>query len=277
VTILIDLHHLIIDGASIRPFLARLSKVIDGEQVEPDLMFLKSSAFDRSMEKNPRYMESKELMLNEIIGADTDYFSSDHSSEAIGLMEKCLTVPLIEVEDYIRKNHYTHNGLFATILGRTLTEISGKDRCLFYVTEDGRGHLGLDDSACLYAKPVPLSIKFEGADMEDTISDVTGRLMKMIDHDEYPMWKLMQEYSLPWDIRFQYVHYSDYVKSSVVKFSPLSSNNVSLFCDIWSRVSPKDGCFVLDIMRSRRFSDEMINRMGEVFDDILTKVVRGGE
>lgn len=274
VTLLMDIHHMAFDGASIRPFIGRMIDCVRGKTLEIDTGPIRSATYDRMMKGTERYEESKRMVLKEIEGSTLDYLAVTWDSKPQNTVT-VLSTSGEEVREYLKKHALSINGFFACILGKAFSLISGKDRCLFFDTYDGRGHIDLDNAVGLYAKSVPISISFKGKTMPQAVTETTEKLYRALDHDEFTLWNIWKEREVPWDIRFQYAYFVGENAMMALNVSSIESDKFPVFSDLWIRVIDNGNDFKLNVVNSGKYSAETVKDIVETYDRLVAEIVRG--
>ena len=274
VTLLMDIHHMAFDGASIHPLISRMIDSVRGDDVKIDTGFIKAATYDRMMKGTERYLDSKRMFMDEIEGCSIDYLPVTEGSQPKQTV--CiLSATRDEVKGYLKEHALSVNGFFACIMGKTLSVISGKDKCLFFDTHDGRGHIDLDNAVGLYAKSIPISISFEGKTIPQAIVETSDKLYRALDHDEFALWNIWKERELPWEIRFQYAYFIGGYAVRALKMAPIPRNKYPIFSDLWVRVIDNGQVIKLDVVNSKKYSEDTVRRFIETYDKLVLETIRG--
>ena len=272
VTVLSDIHHLIFDGRSIGAFVNKMISIYRGESPKFDDGQFRVAAYDKVMKGSERYQRSKQLAERVIAGSCTDYLPMEQSEKS-GFIAHQITADGDRIRKYIRENRLSVAGFFAAILGRTFTELSGKDRCLFFLTHDGRGHIPLDDSIDLYAKGAPVSVETADKDVVTIMKDVSSQILECMSFDEYSVWEMMKDHGVKWNIRFQYANFYSMDGASIFDHvKNLRGTDMSI-ADFWSRMTESGDGYMLIVTRSKKISDRLLKQVVEIFDRLVTETI----
>ncbi len=276
VTLFQDYHHLIFDGRSIAVILNTIKKIMEGDRPLLDDGILRVSAYDTTMKGTERYLRSKAIVEAELEGSCDDYLPY-RMSENEGSVVRHITVKGDVIRKYITEHRLSVAGFLSAALGCTFSEMSGKDKCLFFLTEDGRGHLPLEESVCLYAKGIPVAASVRGKTYSQIAEDVSKHVFENMSYDEYAVWEMMRDHDVKWNIRLQYANYyimdEDLIKG---KFVNLKDVNQAI-TDLWIMVREKAEDFVIFILHSRKFSQEQTEEIAKRFDDMITRIITENE
>ncbi len=99
------------------------------------------------------------------------------------------------------------------------------------------------------------------------------QVVSSITHDEYPLWEMRRTHVIPWDIRFQYAYFLRDSAEPRVNIRPIDSVWFTMLCDLWVRALFTKRGYMLQLIHSDKYSDELVNRIADTFDKIVSEVV----
>lgn len=274
ITLFQDYHHIVFDGMSIVAMIGTICDVIENKSRHIDDGILLTSAYDSVMKGTERYEISRKLAESAIIGSCSGYLQDDPSEQSKSIIRK-LSADGNRICDYVAKNKTSITAFLSTVLGCTFNRISGRDRCLFFLTEDGRGHLDLKNSVCLYAKGIPVSVETNGKNRETILSEVSDHVFKNTSYDEYAVWEMMRDYGVEWNIRLQYAGYykigKEVIGNDVVNLRDVNSE----ITDLWVMVREEEKGFAVIMIRSKKFSDRQMEEIFCTMDEMVNEFLDG--
>jgi amino acid adenylation domain-containing protein len=270
VSLLMDAHHIVFDGVSFVPMAMDFACAINGIGIPMDDGVLRSASYDVSSRGRTRYNRSKALAERAVIGCSADFLEERPCERVFGDFEGGFSTPRDRIAECVKKNDTSVTAFFATALEYAFKNISGKEKCLFFITEDGRGHMDLSGSIGMYARGFPAAVAIRERSPAKVLQKMTDHVMASMTYDEYPYWELRRYMDVESVVRLQYAHFtgmdSDIVDRVPFEVEPLIRSGYRPLTDLWIRVSDDGDGYSLQIYASERYDDAVVSEVAEEFD-----------
>ncbi|MCQ2551130.1 MAG: amino acid adenylation domain-containing protein [Clostridia bacterium] len=204
---LADIHHLIFDGSSMKPFLGKIDLVYQGYQIEEEsLNLFDMAAYGREPKSEKAKKEFQTFFDKAFEGIDTDSKPlPDQTSDEEGIGYYTLDFNLPGVEDYANDEGVSPNAIFLSAFGYALGKFNGTNHSFFTTCHTGRKDLRLHDSVGMFVRTIPMPCKFN-PDMavDQFVKDTYDNYYMATKNDCIPYGKLVAEYDLGMDVSFIY-------------------------------------------------------------------------
>jgi hypothetical protein len=270
VTLLMDAHHIVFDGVSFAPMAMDLACAINGIGIPIDDGVLHTASYDVSSRGRTRYERSKALAERAVTGCCVDFLPESPCDRFFGDLEERFSTSKDEIRSCVKKNDTSVTAFFATALEYAFKNMSGKEKCLFFITEDGRGHMDLSGSIGMYARGFPAAVAIRDRSPGRVLSKMTDHVMASIAYDEYPYWELRRYMDVESTVRLQYAHFTnidaDAIENAPFEVEPLIRDGYRPLTDLWIKVSDDGDGYSMQMFASERYDDQTVSRVAEEFD-----------
>jgi len=210
---LYDVHHLVYDGSSQRPFLSRIAQVYDGGECREEAMTLFEEAAIEAQPKDPaRQKNYREFFDRKFADVDCDTKPlPDRLAE--GAPDTCAALYLnadenfrqTEVTDFVLKNGINENALFLGAFGYALAKCNGAKESFFNTANHGRRDARLADTVGMFVQMVPVICRFdEGSAPVDYLRGIYDDYHYVKNNDVIPFSELSAQYGANTDVSFIY-------------------------------------------------------------------------
>ena len=265
-------HHLIFDGTSMLVFRKHLFKLLEGEYLDVDTFFLKSSAYGEKISQSDKYTEAENFYSSMLENVDDILSLTDVGSDET---DNSYTIELTTVKEdignFLYDNSITENILFTGVFAYSLSRFTGDNNVLFNIIESGR--LSNYNSIGMFVNVLPIVLDCNDEDINIFLSKVSDILFNVLTYNFYPYRNLVNEYNLNSSILFQF-GYDDITldKSN----DDLSNIEVVIdrVADLQVVVSQDGESYKLNIAYSNNYSHGFIKNFAKFYDDILKQFLQ---
>ena len=208
VYLLMDVHHLVFDGASFDLFLNQLCEKLNGETLDAEDL-----SYSRFV------MEEKEAENGEAFAAASAWFQ-----ESLGTLEGVTEIPadlpnpidlgtislatspfdMAAVDAFCRANHITPAHLTLAAVFYTLSRFANSERLCITTISNGRSNLRIHDTVGMFVNTLALSAQIGDQTVQAFLQEVSENFDKTLAHENYPFAKIAADYDLSAEIMFAY-------------------------------------------------------------------------
>lgn len=208
VVILMDVHHLIFDGASFDLVARHLSDVLDGKTLERErLGFLQFSQEQRQAENGNAYQEAKAYfaeVMKECEGCTelTDDFTP---SEPHGHVAQIVTpFDYTKVEQFCKQLNVTPASLMLAVAFYTLSRYANSRHIYISTISNGRSDLRLSDTTGMFVNTLPLAGHITEQTVEEFIRRTSQNLEQTMRHELYPFARIAADFDFSANTTYTY-------------------------------------------------------------------------
>ncbi len=208
VVILIDVHHLIFDGASFDLLQRQLCSVLDGKDIEPErLSFLQFSQEQRQAENGNEYQEAKAYfaeVMKECEGCTeiTDDFTP---SEPHGhVAQVAIPFDYTKVKQFCKQLNVTPASLMLAVSFYTLSRYTNNRHVYISTISNGRSNLRLADTTGMFVNTLPLAGHITEQTIEEFIRRTSEDLEQTMRHELYPFARIAADFDFAANTTYTY-------------------------------------------------------------------------
>ncbi len=208
VYLLMDVHHLVFDGASMDLFLSQLCAKLNGEALDAEDLSYANFV-----------MEEKKAESSEAFAAASAWFQ-----ESLGTLEGVTEIPadltnpieqgtvslatspfdMAAVDSFCRANHITPAHLTLAAVFYTLSRFSNNERLCITTISNGRSNLRIHNTIGMFVNTLALSAQIGHQTVQEFLQEVSENFDKTLAHENYPFAKIAADYDLSAEIMFAY-------------------------------------------------------------------------
>ncbi|MBR0263261.1 MAG: amino acid adenylation domain-containing protein [Prevotella sp.] len=208
VYLLMDVHHLVFDGASMDLFLSQLCAKLNGEALDAEDLSYANFV-----------MEEKKAESGEAFAAASAWFQ-----ESLGTLEGVTEIPadltnpieqgtvslatspfdMAAVDSFCRANHITPAHLTLAAVFYTLSRFSNNERLCITTISNGRSNLRIHNTIGMFVNTLALSAQIGHQTVQEFLQEVSENFDKTLAHENYPFAKIAADYDLSAEIMFAY-------------------------------------------------------------------------
>ena len=209
---LLDIHHIIFDGTSVKILLNSISEAYSGKEPAKE----EESLFDAALEEEKLYLkeeykEAQHFFENEFeheqystdIISDVKFPDGKKTAGSLDIYARDLPVP--EVEHFVKKAKITESTLFMAAFAYTLSVFTLSEECFFTTVSSGRHSSGLSNTIGMFVKTLPLHISVpQSGDTVEFLRFVEKKLYATLKNDCISFAELASGYGVNADVSFVY-------------------------------------------------------------------------
>ena len=208
VVILMDVHHLISDGASTDLMLRQLCTLLDGGTIDREQIgYLQFSQEQRQAENGQEYQEAKAYfaeVMKECEGCTeiTDDFSPSEPHGHVAQVAR--TFDYNKVEQFCRKLNVTPASLMLAAAYYTLSRYTNNRHVYISTISNGRSDLRLADTTGMFVNTLPLAGHITEQTVEEFICRTSQDFEQTMRHEQYPFARIAADYDFSANTTYTY-------------------------------------------------------------------------
>ena len=274
--LLLDYHHIIVDGTSMQIMLQDIDKAYRGEAIAPEELTLMYVAVDEAAKREtPAFDEAKQWYAQNFDCGDTftqflpDLEETEHREDNL---LRTLSLDLDRVEDYCKRNGVFKSSLFTTAYAFLLAKFNNEPESLFTTVYNGRSDKRFAHSVGMTVKTLPVYAKFTP---ETTVLDLLLRGQEQMSgcrkHEVYTFTDIMTDLNLQSNSMFAW--HGQLFDNETMGGKPMQTvriGNSTLGASFYMKVFIKDGKVQVKAeYSSNEYSREFISQILESYEAIL--------
>ena len=200
VSLFIDFHHLIFDGASTNLFLANLKTLLTGGTVERE----GASYFDFVQEEEQHFDANKKFFADLLKDFEN---ASEIASDVHGRAEgepKIFEQEFPSVESFCHENGLTPAALCFAVLSYVVARYSANRKVYLTTISSGRGNVKFSDTFGMFVNTLPLAAELEDISVAEFLRKTADTFAATIEHENYPFAQIAADYSFDPKIMYEY-------------------------------------------------------------------------
>ncbi|MBR3725987.1 MAG: AMP-binding protein, partial [Prevotella sp.] len=208
VHLLMDIHHLIIDGGSLNVFIQQLCDLMDGKEIEAEEVtyadFVMAEKEAENVEKFQQARDFFQQRLGRCEGA------TDVQSDLTNPKEQGTTSVVIhplnfpQVELFCRQHNITPAHLILAATFYTLGRFTNNEQLCITTISNGRSNLGIRNTVGMFVNTLAMSANIGEQRVIDFIEETSRNFDATLTHENYPFAQIAADYDLTADIMFAY-------------------------------------------------------------------------
>ena len=206
--VLMDVHHLIFDGASFDLVARQLCDVLDGKTIDRErLGFLQFSQEQRQAESGNAYQEAKAYfaeVMKECEGCTelTDDFTP---SEPHGHVAQVASpFDYTKVEQFCKQLNVTPASLMLAVAFYTLSRYTNSRHVYISTISNGRSDLRLSDTTGMFVNTLPLAGHITEQTVEEFVRRTSEDFEQTMRHEQYPFARIAADFNFSANTTYSY-------------------------------------------------------------------------
>ena len=206
--ILMDIHHLISDGASTDLILRQLCDILDGRTIELEqLSYLQFAQEQRQAESGNEYQEAKTYfaeVMKECEGCTeiTDDFTPSVPHGHITHVARPFDFD--KVEQFCKQLNVTPASLMLAVAFYTLSRYTNNRHVYISTISNGRSDLRLSDTTGMFVNTLPLAGHITEQTVEEFIRRTSEDFEKTMRHEQYPFARIAADFDFSANTTYSY-------------------------------------------------------------------------
>ncbi len=200
VSLFVDFHHLIFDGASANLFLSNLKTLLSGGTVERE----DASYFDFVREEETHFDENRKFFADLLKDFEN---ASEIASDVHGKLEgeaKIFEQNFPSVESFCHENGLTPAALCFAVLSYVVARYSANRKVYLTTISSGRGNVKFSDTFGMFVNTLPLAAELEEISVAEFLRKTADTFAATIEHENYPFAQIAADYSFAPKIMYEY-------------------------------------------------------------------------
>lgn len=191
--LLVDMHHLVSDGASVDLFFAELCQALDGKAIEPERYSYYDFVADQTLSSEEEDFFASRMSLSsgatELI-ADVYEEGLSHTQRDVEVSSE-----LARVTEFARKVGVTPAAVYLGATYLALARFVCEDTVTIATISNGRSNLKVSDNMGMFVNTLPLVAAIDGTERcEDYLRRMAQDFSDTIAHETYPFARIASTY-----------------------------------------------------------------------------------
>ena len=208
VGILMDVHHLIFDGASFDLVVCQLCDALDGKTIEGErLGFLQFSQEQRQAESGPAYQEAKAYFAEvmKMCEGCTELTDDFTPSEPHGhVAQVARPFDYTKVEQFCKSQNVTPASLMLAVSFYTLSRYTNSRHVYISTISNGRSDLRLADTTGMFVNTLPLAGHITEQTVEEFVRRTSQNFEQTMRHEQYPFARIAADFDFSANTTYSY-------------------------------------------------------------------------
>ena len=201
--LLIDMHHLVTDGASVDIFLHQLCEKLDGNEIPPEeYSYYDYAADERMTDGADEFFAGRMALSDEATQIIPDIYGDNltHSEESVSVK-----TDIKAVKDFALRNNATPAEIYLAAGYITFSRFVCDDTVSIMTISNGRGNMKINDTLGMFVNSLPL---VETVDSSENVADFIKRSAKNFSdtllHENYPFARAAKKFDFHPSISYAY-------------------------------------------------------------------------
>lgn len=208
VYLMMDIHHLVVDGGSFDLLLSQLFDLLNGKEIEPETFtYADFVAAQKAAEGNEEYLAARDYFqerLGKVEGVTEipSDLTNPQEQGTVGTLYNQLDFDVIE--NFCRQHNISpaHHILAATFY--TLSRFTNSEELCITTISNGRSDLRISNTVGMFVNTLALSATIGEQRVMDFILETSKNFEETLQHETYPFARIAADYDLSAEIMFAY-------------------------------------------------------------------------
>ncbi len=208
VCLLVDIHHLVIDGGSMNLFLHQLCDLMDGREVEAeDLSYADFVAEEKKAEGSSQHQAARDFFhsqLGECEGVTEVASDLTNPLQQGNTREVVAPLDFEKVQAFCREHNVTAAHLTLAATFYALSRFTNQERICICTISNGRSNLRISNTVGMFVNTLAMSSEIREQRVLDFIKLTSRNFDETLEHENYPFAQIAADYDLSAEIMFAY-------------------------------------------------------------------------
>ena len=208
VHLLLDVHHLLFDGASADLLIRQISAVLEGGEASNETYsYLHFVNDQRAAEDTEQFKQAEQFFaerLSTCEGASEIPADLPKSAEQGFIGEAVCAVDHDEVADFCRKQEVTPAHLFLAATSYVVSRYTNNREVYLCTVSSGRSNLKIADTVGMFVNTLPLAVDIKDVTVADFLHEVSDNFNQTLSHEDYPFARIAADYGFRPAIAYAY-------------------------------------------------------------------------
>jgi len=208
VYLMMDIHHLVVDGGSFDVLLAQLFDLLNGKEIEPETFtYADFVASQKAAESSEEYAAARDFFqerLGKVEGVTevAPDLTNPLEQGTVGTIFTLLDFDAIE--NFCRQKNISpaHHILAATFY--TLARFTNNEQLCITTISNGRSDLRISNTVGMFVNTLALSAQIGEQSVVEFLSETSKNFDETLSHETYPFARIAADYDLSAEIMFAY-------------------------------------------------------------------------
>ncbi len=208
VYLMMDIHHLVVDGGSFDLLLSQLFDLLNGQEIESETFtYADFVASQKAAENSEEYAAASEFFqerLGKVEGV-TEIASDLTNPQEQGIVGTIYTpLDFDAIEKFCRQHNISpaHHLLAATFY--TLARFTNSEQLCITTISNGRSDLRISNTVGMFVNTLALSTRIGEQSVMDFLNETSKNFDETLSHEAYPFTRIAADYDLSAEIMFAY-------------------------------------------------------------------------
>ncbi|MBO4915626.1 MAG: amino acid adenylation domain-containing protein, partial [Oscillospiraceae bacterium] len=202
-TLLVDMHHLISDGASVDLFFEQLAEALDGNELERETYDYYDYVAEESLSPAAEEFFAGQLAAME----DATQLIPDVFEEDLPHTEKSVSIPteLASVKTFAQRSGVTPAAVYLAAVLLTCGRYVCEDTAAIATISNGRSNMKISGTMGMFVNTLPIVTALDNAETaESFLRRVAKTFSDTIDHERYPFARIAAKYDFRPAVSYAY-------------------------------------------------------------------------
>jgi acyl-coenzyme A synthetase/AMP-(fatty) acid ligase len=190
-TLFIDICHLAFDGRSIAPLAMRIQSLMTGTIPPVDDGVIRQAGYDNAYMLTETFKRRAAEFLQTLEGSDDTYDNGEVSEDDTGVVQTPLSISAADMKDITQKLNCGPADVFYMAEAYALNRVYGKDK-MFYIIEDGRGEVDVEDSVGVFMRLHPIWITKDSDDLMEYVKSAVKQVDRTLQYLDIPLLPIFE-------------------------------------------------------------------------------------
>ena len=278
-----DVHHLIVDGGSLDLFLTQLCDLMNGEEIEAEIIrYADFVADEKAAEGSASYLEAKAFFQERLGSVEGSIeVPSDLTNPVDNGLPSDIFCPLdfSAIETFCKQHNISPAHLTLAAVFYTLARFTNNEQVCISTISNGRSDLRIRNTVGMFVNTLAMSAKIGGQTVMDFIAETGTNFDKTLTHEKYPYAQVAADYSLSTEILFAYqigVLDKYHINGQKLNIEFLDLNAVKFHIALY--IAERDGVpGVIIEYENGRYSQELMQNLGQSISNVVDAFIRQPE
>ena len=208
VYLMMDIHHLVVDGGSFDLLLSQLFDLLNGKEIEPETFtYADFVAAQKAAESSEEYAAARDFFqtrLGKVEGV-TEVPSDLTNPKEQGTLGTLYTpLDFTAIDNFCRQHNISpaHHILAATFYA--LSRFTNSEELCITTISNGRSDLRISNTVGMFVNTLALSATIGEQSVMEFINETSKNFEETLQHETYPFTRIASDYDLTAEIMFAY-------------------------------------------------------------------------
>jgi len=208
VYLMMDIHHLIVDGSSFDLLLSQLFDLLNGKEIEPETFtYADFVAAQKAAESSEDFASARDFFHERLCNVEgvTEIPSDLSNPQPQGTLGTLYTpLDFTAIENFCRQQNISpaHHILAATFYA--LSRFANNEQLCITTISNGRSDLRISNTVGMFVNTLALSATIGEQSVMEFINETSRNFDETLQHETYPFTRIASDYDLTAEIMFAY-------------------------------------------------------------------------